>query len=197
MPTRELPYPAPYPAPYPPPDEPGLAWVITGRWEVVEQLDINHDDVFELLVFRDSEIALAPEFSDPAYIYYPVLASEFAVVQIGGAVHSTPTWLLNVTTEHIAASGETLISFVAPDTGSQKPGTELARKVLDARVPAAFLIGYSPESDVQITIIPVDDEGRRFMQSLGVAWDSEAEQYRLILSVKMPPADPADTSFDK
>jgi hypothetical protein len=188
-------YPAPtepaYPAPtepaYPAPTEPGQ---VTGEqkvWRVVENVDINNDGVDEFLVFRGTDIVPSPKFSDPAYDYYQVLASEFAILHQG--VKNTPTeWLLKVTPERVTANGETLMSFVVP-----KKGNFIA--------PAAFLIGYSMENDAQITIIPLDKEGKRYMQNIGFSWDEEAQQYRLILWMKMPTvepaAEPADTSIDK
>jgi len=188
-------YPAPteraYPAPteraYPAPTEPGQ---VTGEqkvWRVVEDIDINNDGVDEFLVFRGTDIVPSPKFSDPAYDYYQVLASEFAILHQG--VKNTPTeWLLKVTPERITANGETLMSLVVPEKGN-------------FIAPAAFLIGYSAESDVQITIIPLDKEGKRYMQNIRFSWDEEARQYRLILWMKMPTvepaAEPADTSIDK
>jgi hypothetical protein len=147
-----------------------------GAMPVATSGDINGDGTAEMVAYRPSDITPSDPFSDPAYASYTLVASELVVVQEeegSGELRD----LLRITPEEIVAEGHHLMSLTT-FPASDRPLT-----------PAAFLVHlpHPSPSEVpgdELTIIPLNNAGERYMQSIGFAWDAEAQRYRLVLAAE-------------
>lgn len=144
-------------------------------WTIVPNGDVSEDGNPETIAYQPADIALSRTFADPLYRSYPWVVSELLIVQEGE--QGELEYLLTVTPEHLMTYDTKLMTLSVPSEGG-------------FRAPEAFLATYTRDRDVQLTLIPLTREGEPYMQSIGIAWDEEAGEYRLILSVNIPtPAD--------
>lgn len=131
-------------------------------WDVAASTDMTGDTQIEVVAYKPATIEIASEFTDPAYVDFVLLASEVAIVhKEEGEDEGEPQILLSVTPEG-ATSGDV--------------------SLIDISNTAAFLVRYMPASSTQVAVIPLDAEGKRAMQSLGFAWNSETRAYDLVMS---------------
>jgi len=144
-------------------------------WAIVPNGDVSGDGNPETIAYQPADITLSRTFADPLYRSYPWVVSELLIVQEGE--QGELEYLLTVTPEHLMTYDTKLMTLSVPSEGG-------------FLAPEAFLATYTRDSDVQLTLIPLTREGEPYMQSIGLAWDEEAGEYRLILSVNVPtPAD--------
>jgi hypothetical protein len=148
-----------------------------GAMPIATSGDINGDGIAEMVAYRPGDITPSDPFSDPAYASYTLVASELVVAQEDSEGSGELRYLLRVTPEEIVAEGHHLMSLTT-FPASDRPLT-----------PAAFLvhIPHPSPSEVpgdELTIIPLNSAGERYMQSIGFAWDAEAQRYRLVLAAE-------------
>ncbi len=137
-------------------------------WVLATYAELNDDEEPEVVLYKPSDVVLAEEFLDPLYTEYTLVVSELMIARMGedGSFQK----LLHVAPQEVIAAESRLMSLVT------FPQAEAYS------VPSAFLTTYPESGDTQITIIPLNESGERYMQSVGVFWNKEKGGYRLVLS---------------
>lgn len=137
-------------------------------WVLATYAELNGDEDPEVVLYKPSDVVLAEEFLDPLYTEYTLVVSELMIARMGEDGRFQK--LLHVAPQEIIAGESRLMSLIT------FPQAEAYS------VPSAFLTTYPESGDTQITIIPLNESGERYMQSVGVFWNKEKGGYRLVLS---------------
>lgn len=152
-----------------------LAQVEEEGWTVVASGDINRDGPAEVVAYHPSDLSLSESLADPAYQDFDLLVSELMIAQAGvaGEEEGEITDLLKITTEEVTVNGKVVMTLTFPDSE-------------ESRIPAAFLMRYPEDDPSALTVIPVNQDGERYMRAIGFAWDTDREQYRIVIAKDVP-----------
>jgi hypothetical protein len=125
-------------------------------WSVAANSDLNGDNKPEIVAYVGANISPAVSVEG-----YTLAVNELVVAQEGAG--DTVRFLLRVSPQGVVADGASLLSFPSPA--------------------AALLIARSGS---QISVIPLNSEGKGYAKGGVFFWDTAAQQYMLTGEVEVP-----------
>ncbi|NJN68577.1 MAG: hypothetical protein HC884_18640 [Chloroflexaceae bacterium] len=141
-------------------------------WTVITSRDINGDGTPEVVAYRPSDVSRPEALSEPSYLDFDLLVSEFLIAQEGEEAGETRD-LLRVTTEQVTVNGKAVMTLTFPNAEA-------------SRIPVAFLSRYQEDDATPLTVVPINQSGEPFMKSIGFSWDTERQQYRMVMAEETP-----------
>jgi hypothetical protein len=145
------------------------------EWQIAYAGDLNQDGQRDLVAYKPTSIA--PNAAMQSYTAeLPVTMSAAVIVQAGA--DGTPQIQAAISAQGVYAQGTALIP---------------AERFGDGR-PSAFLMGVDPQAtDVQVSFIPLNDQGGAYAQGFGLYWNAEQQSYGLFVQGQQQPLPGGDT----
>jgi hypothetical protein len=163
--------PAPTPMPAPPqeptaPQEPAL---VGPEWTIAYAGDLNGDGARDVVAYQPTSVE--PALAMQSYLQAgSLVVSELMVVQAGP--NGAPVVQFAADPEGLKSNGENINPFPSdnPDLTT-----------------AAFIVDIMPQSEVKLTVLPLNAAGEGFAQAAPVVWNAAEQRYTLSGPGMIPP----------